>query len=237
MYRPGGGGSNLCAAWTNPTPHFVTVSVKDTGAGIPAEMRERIFEMFAQIDRAMERGHTGLGIGLTLVKSLVEMHRGAVEVHSAGPGQGSEFRVRLPILTEPEIERPRPAAPEEQTQTTKRRVLVVDDNQAAADLLGRVVKMLGNEVRAAYDGQQAIEAAEQFRPDVVLMDLGMPKLNGYEAARRIRAQAWGRDMVLVALTGWGQDENKRRAKEAGFDHHLVKPADPAELQRLLAEPH
>lgn len=213
----------------------VVVSVKDSGVGIPADMRERIFEMFTQIDRSMEKTHSGLGIGLTLAKSIVEMHGGTIEVHSDGANRGTTFRVILPLLLEiPAVESP--VDPVEMPTPKERRVLIVDDNQAAASLLSSVVKMLGNEVRTAGDGEEAIAMADDFRPDVILMDLGMPKLNGYDAARHIRQQPWGRKMLLVALTGWGQDGDKQRTKEAGFDHHLVKPADPAELQNLLAEP-
>lgn len=231
-YTPEGGRIRLSAQRHGSE---VGVSVKDNGIGIPAEMLDRIFEMFAQIDRLMERAYTGLGIGLTLVKSLVEMHGGRIEVHSDGRNRGSEFRVRLPILEEMPVSEPGRSPPTTVANAdSRRRVLVVDDNKAAADMLGTVVKMLGNEVRTAGDGQQGIEVAAEFLPNVILMDLGMPKMNGYQAARHIRQQPWGEKMMLVALTGWGQDEDKQRTKEAGFDHHLVKPAEPAELQRLLS---
>ena len=186
-------------------------------------------------DRPMEHGDTGLGIGLTLVKSLEEMHGGSVEIDSAGSNQGSEFRVRLPVRAEaPTVDGESNVSPEKCAAVpTQRRVLIVDDNKAAADMLSLIVKTLGYQVRTASDGQAAIEVAGEFRPDVVLMDLGMPRMNGYDAARRIRQETWGKDMLLVALTGWGQDEDKQRTKEAGFDFHLVKPAEPAELQRLI----
>jgi CheY-like chemotaxis protein len=213
----------------------VVVSVKDDGIGIPAAMQHGIFEMFAQIDRPLEKGYKGLGIGLTLVRRLVEMHGGTIEVHSNGTDQGSEFRVCLPTVSAgPEVS-PTPPSQVDAARSGRLRILVVDDNVDAALMLGVVVRALGNEVRTAHDGQQAIEMAADFRPHVALMDLGMPKLDGYEAARHIRQQPWGKDLVLVALTGWGQDEDKQRTREAGFDHHLVKPADPAALQRLLAE--
>ncbi|QDT15017.1 PAS domain S-box protein [Alienimonas californiensis] len=220
------------------------VTVADNGLGIPADSLSRIFEMFAQIDResATEASETGLGIGLTLVRSLVEMHGGRVEVHSEGAGRGSEFRVRLPIAGGPPAAVPQ-AAPETDAAADSegaadapaRRVLVVDDNKAAARMLGRVLGMLGHEVHLAHDGVEAIEAAGAVRPDLALMDLGMPNLNGYEAARRIRDEPWGAEMVLVALTGWGQEEDRRRTREAGFDRHLVKPVEPAVLQQLLAQ--
>jgi PAS domain S-box-containing protein len=213
----------------------VVISVTDTGIGIPAGDLDRIFEMFAQIDRPPEKSYTGLGIGLTLVKSLVEMHGGTVDARSHGTNLGSTFTVKLPILEDLSLE-PHKTNPADQTRATdrKRRVLVVDDNKAAADMLSMVVKMLGHEVRTAGDGQQALQIAAEFRPDVVLMDLGMPRMNGYEAAQRMRREPWGRQLMLVALTGWGHDEDKRRSLDCGFDHHLVKPADPAELQVLFS---
>ena len=210
----------------------VVVAVKDNGLGIPADMLGHIFEMFTQIDRPLEKGYTGLGIGLTLVKRLVDMHQGSIEVRSDGPDKGSEFSVRLPIMLESLGNEE--TADEQEFVATPLRILVVDDNKAAATMLKMVVKMLGNKVRTAHDGQQAVEVAAEFLPDVVLMDLGMPKMNGYEAARHIRKQSWGHDMLLVALTGWGQDEDREKTRQAGFDHHLVKPAEPAVLQQLLA---
>ena len=210
------------------------ITVMDDGIGIPPELQSDIFEMFSQIDRPLEKGYKGLGIGLTLVKRLVEMHGGAIEVQSAGTDLGSQFTVRLPILLDTAAE---PAAAPDLMQSTspQLKILVVDDNTDAASMLGLVVKMLGNEVRLANDGLQAVRVAEEFMPDVVIMDIGMPKMNGYEAARHIRERTWGANIVLVALTGWGMDEDRRRATEAGFDYHLVKPADPSELQRLLAQ--
>ncbi|MDB5340247.1 MAG: hypothetical protein JWN70_5866, partial [Planctomycetaceae bacterium] len=211
----------------------VAIKVKDNGFGIPPEMQRSIFEMFSQIDRPIEKGYRGLGIGLALVKRLVEMHGGRIEVYSAGTDCGSEFTVTLPIPVDPPIE-PAPTQISKETPSSSHRVLVVDDNTDAAHMLSLVVKMLGNEVRIACNGLQAVQFAEEFAPDVVLMDIGMPQMDGYEAAQHIRQQPWGTQMVLVALTGWGQEEDKRQAKAAGFDHHLVKPADPSELQQLLA---
>jgi CheY-like chemotaxis protein len=213
----------------------VVISIKDTGIGIPPGMLSRIFDMFAQIDRQMERGYTGLGVGLTLVKSLVEMHGGSIEVRSEGTNRGSEFRVRLPIVIDLPTGDLRPESLDVSPNAMGLRILVVDDNRAAADLLSKVVKLLGNDVRTAYDGQQAVEAATEFLPDVIVMDLGMPTMSGYEAARHIRQQAWGESMMLIALTGWSQEEDKLRTREAGFDHHMVKPPQPAELQRLFRE--
>ncbi|HEY1861318.1 MAG TPA: PAS domain S-box protein, partial [Gemmataceae bacterium] len=214
-------------------PPEAIIRVRDNGVGIAADQLHRIFDMFMQVDTSLERSADGLGIGLMLVKSLVEMHGGTVEVHSAGVGEGSEFVVRLPIL----VETREPAPPEptisKPTTATARRILVVDDNRDSATSLAMLLKMTGNETHTAYDGLEAVDAAATFRPDVVLLDIGLPKLNGYEACRRIREQPCGKGVVLIALTGWGQEEERRKAKEAGFDGHLVKPLDLAALQAML----
>ena len=213
----------------------VVVSVKDNGIGIVAEMLPRIFEIFSQSNRALARSQGGLGIGLSLVKGLVELHGGSIEVRSDGADRGSEFVVRLPVAAEtPGREPARPGEDEQPKPVTKRRILIADDNRDSADSLAMLLKIMGNEVGTAYDGEQAVEAAEALRPDVVLLDIGMPKLNGYDACRRIREQPWGRGMFLIALTGWGQEEDRRRTEEAGFNHHIVKPVDPAALMKLLA---
>jgi PAS domain S-box-containing protein len=209
----------------------VVVNVKDTGVGIPPDKLGSVFEMFAQIDRSLERSQGGLGIGLSLVKRLVEMHGGSVEAYSAGLGRGSEFVVRLPALID-KSEGKTPTA--EQTLTTTNRILIVDDNRDAATSLATLLRLTGNETQTAYDGVEAVEAAAMFRPGVVLLDISLPKLNGYDACRRIRQQPGGKNMVLVALTGWGQDEDRRQSKEAGFDHHMVKPLDLGALMKLLA---
>jgi CheY-like chemotaxis protein/two-component sensor histidine kinase len=213
----------------------VVVAVKDTGVGIPTDKRESIFEMFAQIDAPGASSHSGLGIGLTLVKSLVEMHGGTVSVQSEGLHQGSEFSIRLPIAPEEFANPSDPSILTEMLRPPKLRVLVVDDNTSAGEVLGMLIKMLGCDVQIASDGQQAVERAEEFRPDLILMDLGMPIVDGYEAARRIRQQSWGKTIMLVALTGWGQDDDKRRSHDAGFDDHLVKPASSTDLQKLFAK--
>ncbi len=208
--------------------------VRDSGIGIAADQLPRIFDMFVQVDTSLERSVNGLGIGLTLVNSLVEMHGGTVEVRSAGIGRGSEFVVRLPIT----VDTPRPSPPEptpREPTATARRILVVDDNRDSATSLAMLLDLTGNETRTAFDGLEAVEAAAAFRPEVVLLDIGLPKLNGYEAARKIREQSWGKKMVLVALTGWGQEEDRQRSREAGFDGHMVKPMDYAALMKLLAE--
>ena len=211
----------------------VVVTVKDSGVGIPPDKLESIFEMFAQLGAAGERSRVGLGIGLTLVKRLVELHGGSVEARSPGPGRGSEFVVRLPILVD---------KPEDQEETVPAaikpasaplRVLVVDDNEDSAQSLAKLLSFGGHETRMAYDGLETVDAAEQFRPDVVLLDIGLPKLSGLDACRRIREQPWGGSMVMIALTGWGQDGDRDRSRDAGFDGHLVKPVDHGALMQLL----
>jgi two-component system, chemotaxis family, CheB/CheR fusion protein len=212
----------------------VLIRVQDTGIGIAADQLDRVFDMFVQLDTSLERSVSGLGIGLTLAKNLVELHGGSMEVHSPGAGQGSEFVVRLPILVEaPQLPSPGPASSELNTEPS-RRILVVDDNEDSAESLTILLSLAGHETHTAYDGPQAMEAAATFRPDVILLDIGLPKLNGYEVARKIREQPWGQTMVLVALTGWGQEEDRRRSREAGFDHHLTKPVEPLALTKLLA---
>ncbi len=212
----------------------VAIRVRDTGVGIPTEMLPKIFGMFTQVERTLEKSQGGLGIGLTLVKRLVEMHGGTVEARSDGPGLGSEFIVRLPVATEPAVLEPAPPAGKAVAASSPRRILVADDNEDAATTLAMILEILGHDVRIANDGAAAVTLAAAFRPEVVLLDIGMPKLNGYEACARIRAEPWAGAVTLVALTGWGQDEDRRRSHEAGFDHHLVKPVDPAALEKLLA---
>ena len=212
----------------------VAIRVKDTGMGIPAEMQKRVFEMFAQIDRPLERGNTGLGIGLTLVKRIVEMHDGTIEIHSAGEHQGSEFTVRLPLFEEAESAATNDSGlASAAAALPPSKIIVVDDNRDAAETLRAVLSIMGHEIRVVHDGVEAVEAAELFQPDLVVMDLGMPRLNGFEAAKRIRQQPWGNEMVLIALTGWGQTDDRERSKAAGFDYHLTKAADPTALEQLL----
>ena len=210
------------------------IRVRDTGLGIAADQLPRIFDMFMQVDSTLERSITGLGIGLTLVKTLVEMHDGTMTGHSAGVGQGSEFVVRLPILADTAKPPPAPIV-NEPMLTTARRILVVDDNRDSATSLAMLLKLAGNETHTAYDGLEAVEKAAAVKPDVILLDIGLPKLNGFEAARKIREQPWSKDAVLVALTGWGQDEDRQRSKEAGFNAHMVKPVELPALMNLLAE--
>ena len=235
---------NNAAKYSEPGGHIrlsvaregceVVVRVRDTGIGLSAAHLPHVFEVFVQVDTAWQRAQGGLGIGLSLVKEFVERHGGRVEARSDGPGRGSEFVVRLPAAVDsPAVD---PSAVTADGPTGPRhRVLVVDDNQDAADSLATILGILGHEVRAAHDGVAGVAAAAEFRPDVVLMDLGMARLNGYEAARRIRAEPWGRRPFLVALSGWGADEDRRRTRDAGFDRHLVKPVDLDALTRLIAE--
>jgi CheY-like chemotaxis protein/two-component sensor histidine kinase len=242
--------SNLLSNATKYTPEgghiWLTVEaqageavlrVRDNGMGIPADMLSRVFEMFTQVDRSLERTRGGLGIGLTLVRRLVQMHGGTVEVHSAGSGRGSEFIVRLP-LTEGPADNAQAAQSdahsEEVAGTPRRRILVVDDNVDSAESLRLLLKMMGHEVVTAYDGPKALEEAKNFRPDIVMLDIGLPGMSGYDVARKMRLLPEMQKALLVAQTGWGQEEDRRRSAEAGFDAHLVKPVDQAALQKLLA---
>jgi signal transduction histidine kinase len=216
------------------------IRVRDTGIGLPPEMLPHVFEMFAQGETSLARSQGGLGIGLTLVKSLVEMHQGTVEAHSAGPGRGSEFVVRLPALEDDgamgrRFDGVREGHPVTPSKRHPVRILVVDDNVDAARSLGLLLTMQGHETALAHDGAGALEAARTFRPQLVLLDIEMPGMSGYEVARRFRQQPDWRDVVLVALTGWGQPDDLRRCREAGFDQHLTKPAESGAIEKLLAE--
>ena len=210
------------------------VKVTDTGIGIAAEHLTKIFEMFGQVESALNRSQGGQGIGLSLAKGLVEMHGGTICARSAGPGRGSEFEVRLPLAsrTAP-IESYAVGREPDASADRTYRILVADDLRDTTDSLAALLQSLGHLVHVAYDGAQALQLAEALRPEVVLLDLGMPKLNGYEVCRRIRAAPWGGRMTLIAQTGWGQQEDRRRSKEAGFDHHLLKPVEPSALVSLL----
>jgi PAS domain S-box-containing protein len=231
-YTQDGGRITLSARREGAT---LIASVRDTGIGIPTEMLSRVFDMFTQVDNVLRRSQDGLGIGLSLVRSLVTMHGGSVEARSVGLGHGSEFIVRLPLAEhlDQDIARSvRPGDAEASVPPTVR-ILVVDDNQDSADSLGAVLSFLGADVRIAYDGQSALEALRTYHPSAVILDLGMPGLDGYEVAHRVRQDPALRDLTLIALTGWGQEQDRRRTREAGFDHHLVKPVDLQVLKVLL----
>jgi PAS domain S-box-containing protein len=213
---------------------LAVVSVRDTGIGIATEQCEQIFNMFSQMAPALERSQGGLGIGLSLVKGLVELHGGTIDARSGGPGKGSEFTVHLPIGDVPVEAPPLPSRGDTMGHVHKCRILVVDDLRDAADGTAILFQTMGHETRTAYDGLEAVQTAAELRPNIVLLDIGLPKMNGYDVARHIRSEPWGAKVVLVALTGWGQEADKRRALEAGFDHHLTKPVEAADLEKLLA---
>jgi len=206
------------------------LSVKDEGTGIEPEFLPHIFDLFAQGDQSLDRSQGGLGIGLTLVRRLVQMHGGSIEARSAGEGRGSQFVVRLPIVHHAADE---PVIQGGVAMGSGRLILVVDDNEDAASSLARLLELDGHEIVAVHDGAAAYDAAARHRPDVVLLDIGLPLLDGYEVCRRIRQQPWGTGMLLVALTGWGQEEDRHKTREAGFDGHLVKPVNYGELMMLL----
>ena len=212
----------------------LVVTVADNGIGIAPESFPHLFEMFSQAAPALARSQGGLGIGLSLAKGLVELHGGSLEASSDGLGRGSQFVIRLPVASAAPPPAPSCRSNGGMVAQTKRRVLVVDDNHDAADSLARMLRIMGHSVHVAYDGEQGVQAAGEVLPELVILDIGMPKLNGYEAAQRIRDEAWGRQMVLVALTGWGREEDRRASNGAGFNFHLVKPADAAAIARLMA---
>jgi signal transduction histidine kinase/CheY-like chemotaxis protein len=206
--------------------------VKDNGIGLTPESMTTIFDMFMQVDRSLERSQAGLGVGLTLARRLVELHGGEIQVQSRGVGRGSEFIVRLPVSTGRPIEDG--AAPDEPgARPASRRVLVADDNVDFAKSLGELLEAHGHRVRVVHDGASALDAAMHFAPDIAFLDIGMPKIHGYELARRLRAQPATASCVLVAVTGWGQEDDRRRAREAGFDRHLVKPVDPNQIEAIV----
>ena len=218
-----------------PGDGWAEVNILDDGIGIPPDMQARVFDIFTQVDRALEKSQGGLGIGLSIAKRLVEMHGGSIAVKSEGHGKGSEFTVRLPAAIEARsaeddgtTQRPVPGGP-------RHRILVADDNHDSAITLSLMLEVMGHEVRVARDGQEAVDLADEFRPEAILLDIGMPRMNGYDACRVIRAQPWAARAFIVALTGWGQDDDKNRSKAAGFDRHLVKPVEPLMLEKLLRD--
>jgi signal transduction histidine kinase len=231
---------NNAAKYTNPGGRITVstrhegseaiVSVKDNGIGIAPALLGQVFDMFMQVDRSTRRSQGGLGIGLTLVRSLVGMHGGSVEARSDGPGLGSEFIVRLPLLVDVSVT----TTESRRVETLPaRRILIVDDSRDGGESLAMLLRVLGAEVALAHSGRNALESVETFKPDVVLLDIGMPGMDGYEVARRIRSNPANRHISLIALTGWGQDEDRKRSVAAGFNHHLVKPADIEQLRQLL----
>jgi CheY-like chemotaxis protein len=211
------------------------ITVADDGIGIPPEALGSVFEMFTQVQGASARSEGGLGIGLSLVKGLVELHHGTITVDSAGPGKGSCFTIRLPCIPPGAEDVPMQESDMTSGATAGRRILVVDDNRDAAESLAMLLQMDGHEVRVAYAGKQALEIATSgFLPEIAILDLGLPDIDGYELARRLRHDLRMQRATLVALTGWGQEEHKQRAREAGFDQHLTKPVDPDRLVALIA---
>jgi CheY-like chemotaxis protein/two-component sensor histidine kinase len=233
------------ARYTNPGGHIeveafrrddtIAIRVRDDGIGISSELLPDVFELFAQSERSADRETGGLGIGLTLVKAIAEMHGGSVEAKSDGPHKGSEFTVRLPALGEGPVE------DDEDSRTAiesgpmhTRRVLIVDDNRDSTLLLSHLLEASGHTVEQAFDGPAALEAAAAFRPDAILLDIGLPKLDGYQVAKRLRRQPGMEDVLLIAISGYCQDEDRARSRQAGFDHHLAKPPDRQALLQLLA---
>jgi CheY-like chemotaxis protein/two-component sensor histidine kinase len=228
-YTPDGGQIALRASCEG---NDVVLSVRDNGIGIPEGMLSKIFDMFTQGER-LENHLGGMGIGLTLVKQIVEMHGGRVEARSEGPACGAEFVVRLPIVVPERRRVPRTSESDLHNTQRRRRVLVVDDNSDSVSSFAMMLDLMGHETAVANDGEEAFLVAEAFRPDVIFLDIGLPKVNGHDVARAIRARPWGKDIVLIALSGWGQPDDMRRSLDAGFNHHLAKPAERGEVERLL----
>jgi len=236
---------NNASQYTEPGGHIwltgeqhgreIVLIVKDNGIGMPADQLDGIFEMFAQIGDDNERPRRGLGVGLALARRLVQLHGGSVTARSAGRGLGSEFEVRLPVSEGP-VEPNENRAPSPVQEPGMRRILVVDDNRDSADSIATLLELSGHRTFVAHDGLAAVESAERLRPDVVLLDVGLPKMTGLEVCRRIRSHEWGKTMVIVALTGWGQESDRRKTREAGFDAHLVKPVDYSDLLQLISAP-
>jgi CheY-like chemotaxis protein len=233
-YTDAGGQISLS---TNVTSSHISFCVADSGIGIDGQTQPRLFEMFSQVESAIDRAEGGLGIGLALVKGLVALHGGTVDVDSAGLGRGSRFTMRLPATvivttqTSPEDQ----ARPSHLPAAAKRKVLIADDNRDAAQVFALVLQASGYGTCIAHSGIEALEVGQRERPEVVILDIGMPGMNGYDVAQRFRAEDWGRDALILAVTGWGHDEDRHRAKAAGFDHHFTKPADIESVLRIVAE--
>jgi CheY-like chemotaxis protein len=222
---------------TRANAGMAEICVRDTGIGISAESMPHIFELFTQIPSERVNTGGGLGIGLALVRALVELHGGNISAASMGLDRGSEFTLQLPLFIDAaaSTDAAQAAAPIEPAVQVRRNILIADDNQDALESLALMLRLEGHEVHCASDGEEALALAGQRRPEIVVLDVGMPKLDGCEVARRIRAESWGREAVLVALTGWGQEVDRRRSREAGFDMHLVKPVDPATICDMLVQ--
>jgi CheY-like chemotaxis protein/two-component sensor histidine kinase len=234
-YTPDGGAISLSLA---DAAGCAELRIRDSGIGIPAADLENVFDMFAQLGPALERARGGLGIGLALVRGIVELHGGSIHAASAGAGLGSEFTVRLPLLTETARAPDEPEGVAEdaaEAVTEGMRVLVVDDNPDAAEALAMALEMVGCTTRMAHTAHSALAIAPAFGPDAVLLDIGLPDLNGYELARRLRGLPGGAGLTLIATTGWGQDRDRQRALEAGCDHHLTKPVDVERLRDVLVQ--
>jgi CheY-like chemotaxis protein/two-component sensor histidine kinase len=212
----------------------ILITVRDSGVGIAAELLPRMFDLFAQGDRSIARSEGGLGIGLTLVQKLTEMHGGTVTATSEGPGKGSAFEVRLPALGDDPSHPLRPAARRPYVARQRSRMLVVDDNVDTARGLAKLLRLLGHDVQVAFDGPGAIELARAYRPEIVLLDIGLPGMDGYQVVKQLRQEGCCRDSLIIAASGYGQVEDRRRSQEAGFDHHLVKPVDYDALMSLLS---
>jgi len=211
---------------------MLVVAIRDTGIGISPQMMPRLFEMFTQAQDALDRSQGGLGLGLALVRGIVQLHGGSVSARSEGEGRGSEFTVRLPLGRASRA--PQTGAQAASLSGAERlKILVIDDNEDAAEMCATFLELAGQDVRRAYNGRSALALAEAFRPRVALLDIGLPDISGYEVARALRRAPWATNLLLVAVTGWGQDQDKQRALDAGFDHHLTKPIEPDELERLL----
>jgi signal transduction histidine kinase len=231
-YTPEGGEISLSAVALDGEAE---VEVRDNGIGIDPELLPRVFELFVQADRSLGRSEGGMGIGLTVVKRLVELHDGKIEAHSDGVDKGSVFRVRLPRIDGLHEAAPRTVAdPATLAESSRRRVLVVDDNTDVAASVARFLRMLGHDVKTATDGAQALQVAEVQQPQVIVLDIGLPKLNGYEVAKRLRCSPKSANCLLIALTGYGRNEDHARTAQAGFQHHFVKPADPRAIQAAIA---
>jgi signal transduction histidine kinase/ActR/RegA family two-component response regulator len=232
-YTPDGGSIQLDATMNDDE---LVVRVRDNGTGIPADMLPEVFEMFTQVGRTIDRAKGGLGIGLTLARRLVEMHGGTLTAESGGPGQGSTFVVTLPLA---EAGSQEVATPNEQpagaNAVRRKRVLVVDDNIDGAESLAMMLQYFGHETCTAHDGPSALETSREFHPDLLFLDIGLPGMNGYELARQLRREPDANGMILVALTGWGSEDDRRQAREAGFDYHLTKPAGAIEIQKIFAD--